>query len=82
MTYTKALTMIISELSAAEKKHPGWPDDPVHAVAIMVEEAGESMQAAIDLYYKGGTNDHLCVELAQTGAMALRALMHLEREGS
>lgn len=78
MTYTEALKSIIHELSEAEIKHPGWPDDPIHAVAIMIEEAGESMQAAIDLYYGKGTVDHLCEELAQTGAMAIRALMHLK----
>lgn len=70
--------MIFIELRRAEEKHPGWPDDPIHAVAIMVEEAGEAIQAAIDVYYNNRRSDDLKKELAQTGAMAIRALLHME----
>lgn len=70
--------LIFSELRKAEKKHPGWPDDVIHAVAIMVEEAGEAMQAALDVHYRGRDIEDLRIELAQTGAMAIRALIHLE----
>ena len=73
----KAIDSIFDELRAAEEKHPGWPEDKIHAVAIMVEEAGESMRAAIDYTYSAGDIEHLRKELAQTGAMCLRALMHL-----
>lgn len=72
-----AIDLIFDELAAAEKKHPGWPEDKIHAVAIMIEEAGESMQAAIDCNYANGDLEHLKKELAQTGAMCIRALMHL-----
>ncbi|RDE12140.1 MAG: hypothetical protein C4K49_10685 [Candidatus Thorarchaeota archaeon] len=68
---------IFDELAAAEKKHPEWPEDKIHAVAIMVEEAGESMQAVLDYTYANGDIEHLKKELAQTGAMCLRVLMHL-----
>lgn len=74
-----AIEAVFAELRKAEAKHPGWPLDPIHAVGILVEEAGESMQAAIDHVYAGGNIDDLRIELAQTGAMAIRALMHLER---
>ena len=73
----KAIEIILSELKRAEEKHPGWPDDIVHAVAIMIEEAGEAMQAAIDCHYKGGDIELLRIELAQVGAMAIRTIMHL-----
>lgn len=76
----EAVERILSELRKAEAKHPGWPDDPIHAVGILVEEAGEAMQAAIDYTYKATdeeTLEHLRTELAQTGAMAIRALLHL-----
>ena len=68
---------ILAEYEKALIKHPGWPDDIVHAVAVMVEEAGESMQAALDCYYSGGDKNHLKTELAQTGAMCIRALVNL-----
>lgn len=77
MTGETAIDMIIAELVAAEKKHPGWPEDKIHAVAVMIEEAGESMQAAIDCTYSHGDIEHLKKELAQTGAMCIRALIHL-----
>ncbi len=73
-----AIDLIFQELRKAEEKHPGWPDDVVHAVAIMVEEAGEAMQAALDVHYRGRGIEDLRIELAQTGAMAIRALIHLE----
>jgi len=72
-----AIDQIFRELGAAEEKHPGWPTDVVHATAIMVEEAGEAMQAALDAYYKRGDLEHLRQELAQTGAMCIRALVNL-----
>jgi len=73
-----SIDLIFSELRKAEEKHPGWPQDVVHAVAIMVEEAGEAMQAALDVHYRGRGIEDLRIELAQTGAMAIRALIHLE----
>ena len=35
------MAMVLDEISSAEKKWPGWPLDPVHAAAIVVEESGE-----------------------------------------
>jgi len=74
----RAITLIFRELRKAEEKHPQWPDDPVHAVAILVEEAGEAMKEALDIHYRGKANEDLVKELAQTGAMALRALINIE----
>ena len=71
------IELIFLELELAERKHPGWPDDKIHAVAIMAEESGEAVQAAIDVVYNGGSIEHLKRELAQTGAMCIRALKHL-----
>ena len=77
MTQDEALGMILRELRQADEQHPGWPHDPVYGAAIMAEEAGEAIQAALDHHYKGGSLLHLKVELAQTGAMAIRALLNL-----
>jgi hypothetical protein len=70
---------IFGELQKAEEKFPGWPDDVVHGAGILVEEAGETMQAALDLYYGRGTWAQLWKEAAQTGAMAMRLLLYLSR---
>lgn len=75
-----ALDLIFAELRKAEQKHPTWPDDQIHAVAVLIEEAGEAMQAALNYHYHGGDIENLRKELAQTGAMAVRALSHLPRE--
>ena len=71
------IDVIMSELKLAEQKHPGFPGDPIHMAAIMAEEAGESLQAAIDLTYNNGDLAKLIREVAQTGAMAIRVLMNL-----
>ena len=71
------IDLIFSELKAAEEKHPSWPEDPVHAAAIVAEEAGEAVRAALDMHYHGGDSTSLRTELAHTGAMAIRALLHI-----
>jgi len=79
MNADEAIAMIISELRSAEEKHPGWPQDPIHAVGIIIEEVGEAMKEAVDVTFNGKSKDDLVKELAQSGAMALRALMNLEK---
>ena len=71
------IELIFLELELAERKHPGWPDDKIHAVAIMAEESGEAVKAAIDATFSNGSIADLKRELAQTGAMCIRALKHL-----
>jgi NTP pyrophosphatase (non-canonical NTP hydrolase) len=78
MNRERVIEMIFAELRHAEDKHHGWPEDKIHAVGILVEEAGEAMQAALDHNYRNGSLDKLKKELAQTGAMAIRALVNLE----
>lgn len=70
--------LILAELQRAEKLHPSWPSDVVHSTAIVVEEAGEAMRAALQCHYDGEPLDDLRTELVQTGAMAIRALLHLK----
>lgn len=79
--YTEALCQIVDEYSHACTKHPVWPEDTVYAVAIMQEEAGEAVKAALDLWTGKGTVDELRAELAQAGAMCLRCLINLPRRG-
>jgi hypothetical protein len=75
------LTRIVEEWKRASKLHPLWPTDVIHAAAILAEEAGETVQAALDLHYKAKTDSelseawaHLREEATQTGAMAVRLL--------
>ena len=74
-----AINDMLIELIRAENLHPVWPADVVHQVAILNEEAGEAMRAALRSYYnEGGTVEQVRTELIQTGAMAIRALINLE----
>lgn len=75
-----AIDAIFTEFAAAQIKQPGWPDDIIHATAIMAEESGEAVQAAIDCYYNNKDVSHLYSELAQTAAMCLRAMIYLPIE--
>lgn len=77
MTKDKAIEMILTELRLAEEKHPCWPDDIVHAAAILAEETGEVVKDALDVHYVGKSIENLKIELAQVGAMAVRMLINI-----
>lgn len=48
MNIDEAILLIKQELSKAEKIHPEWPTDKIHAAAIVSEESGELVQACND----------------------------------
>lgn len=68
---------IIAELEKAEAKHPDWPDDILHQIAIVNEESGEATRAALHLCYEGGSIEELENELIQTAAMCIRMIEKL-----
>lgn len=72
-----AMKRIIDELRKAEEKFPGWPIDILHGACIVAEESGEMIKAAIDYYYGRGDQEQLRIEIAQTGAMAIRFLLRM-----
>ena len=53
------LESVITELDMAKVKWPDWPVDPVHAAAVVSEEAGELVQAANDFCYSGGDSERM-----------------------
>jgi hypothetical protein len=73
-----AIDAILKELERAEKLHPQWPISTLDQVAIMVEEAGETIRAALNYKYHGGSIDEVRTELIQTGAMCVRCLKKLQ----
>jgi hypothetical protein len=74
----EALREFREELDAAERKFPRYPRDAIHAAAIVAEESGELVQAALQFTYEGGSYVRLRREAIQVGAMALRFLLHLD----
>ena len=74
MTIKEAIILILDELAKAEKKFPSWPEDQIHAAAILAEEAGETIKAALDFESQRGSLEELKKEAVQTGAMAIRVL--------
>ena len=79
MNSFKVNALILLELVNAKKKHPGWPEDPVHAVAILNEEAGELTQACLDFTYDDKSIEQAMIEAAQCGAMVIRFLSNVEK---
>lgn len=72
---------VLEALNRAEAKFPDWPDDPIHAAAIVQEESGELGRAAVQAYYEGGTRAALVKEAEHTAAMALRFLLGINVYG-
>jgi hypothetical protein len=70
---------VMRELTRAEGKFPSWPEDVVHAAAVVAEEAGELVKAALDAYYGRGPVVQAVIEAEQTAAMAIRFAMHVQR---
>lgn len=68
---------IQAELERAEKKHPNFPTDMFHQLAIMQEEAGEVTKAVLHYKYEDGTFEHIREELIQTAAMCMRMLQNV-----
>lgn len=76
----KVMQEILAEYERASRMYPAWPHDIVHAAAIMVEEAGETLQAANN-YYHGQKESSLAMirkEAVETAAMCLRLLLDTE----
>ena len=41
--FHEIVSEVARELQRAKELYPSWPSDPIHAVALMAEEAGEAV---------------------------------------
>ncbi len=73
--------VVMDEVRRATHKFPTWPNDPLHAVAILGEEFGELTKAVLQTTYEPHKvqEGELRTEAIQTAAMALRFLASLDR---
>jgi len=76
-TESEIIGEVLDELLRAEAKYPAWPADLIHQVAIMQEESGEAIRAALNHVYHGEPLADVRGELVQTAAMCLRCLKNL-----
>lgn len=77
------ISRIISEYKRAQIKHPKWPFDLIHGAAIVGEESGELIKAALENHYEPAKADinALWSEGIQTAAMAIRFLVEGMKNG-
>lgn len=72
---------ISEELEFALQKFPSFPCDPLHAIGVVNEEAGEATKDALQWTYEPHKNkdaETLKKELIQTAAMCVRMICGLE----
>ena len=69
------IDQVMSELDSAIAKFPAWPSDPIHAAAIVSEEAGELIRASVQYGYEDGTVEAMVTEALHTAATAIRFVM-------
>jgi len=79
--YAKWFAAIEKEVERAVAKFPTWPDDPIHAAAVVFEEAGELQKATLEHMYEPHKSELMDVrdEAIQTAVMAIRFLASLHR---
>lgn len=67
---------IREELRNATEKHPLWPTDPLHAVAIVSEECGELVKAVLEYTYEPQktTPEQIVNEATQAAVTLIRFL--------
>lgn len=70
--------MIASEIKRAEILHPSWPKDYVYGAAIISEESGELIRAAINYTYGERDYNSMKEEAHQVINTAIRFLIKLD----
>jgi hypothetical protein len=72
--FGEAIAYVLNAHTDACNKFPSWPVDQVYATAILAEESGETVQAALRHHWDSGSLNEIIMEAAQTGAMAIRVI--------
>lgn len=70
------LVCVVSELIRARAKHPVYPGSRVVAAAIVAEESGELIRAALQHKFESGPSDAMEHEAVQTAASAIRFILN------
>jgi hypothetical protein len=81
MTVDEAIELIRAEIGKAATKFPTWPTRAIDAGNVVSEEAGELAKACLQATYEKHkeTPEGVQMEAVQTGAMAVRFLMSMDR---
>lgn len=73
----------LAELARAKTKFPEWPKDPIHAYAVVQEEVGEGIRAALHAMYENDNHSVALAELrgecTQSIAMLYRFVLSLDK---
>jgi len=79
-----AITDVLAERARQDAKWGEQNHDPIMYGAILMEEVGEMMQAALECKFGGphGTPEHLREEAVQVAAVALAIVECLDRSGA
>ena len=78
MKIETVLAQVMSEIDRAEKIHPIWPRNHIHQCAVVSEESGELLQAALNHDEHKGSKRQMITEAVHTAAMAIRFLKNIE----
>lgn len=65
----------LEEVNKAYDKFPTWPIDPIHRAAIVAEESGELVKAALEFKYEKGDKQEMRKEALQVAVTAFRFLV-------
>lgn len=82
MSPAEAKILIEHAVVRAERKHPGFPDDLIVQAAILAEETGEVVKAALDSRFgetvqrRRRAEEDLVSELLDAAAVIMRMLTH------
>lgn len=79
MTFETATKLVLAEVLRATRLHPRWPDDWIHAAAIVAEESGELVRAALRCTYEDGHDDEMRTEAIHTAATAIRFVAMMQQ---
>ena len=72
------LQAVLDEVERAKAKFPQWPTCIIQSAAIVSEESGGLIQAAIQCTYEGGNESECQTEAIQTACTAFMFLEAVE----